>query len=110
MFIITFIIGGEYKCSTVHVDNICEGIELGIQRGIGGEKYFFTDGEPVIFKDYISKMLQTQGVEPPTSTIPYALVYAAAAASEWGCWALNKLGIKKEPVITRQVSKWQINN
>ena len=38
----------------------------------GGEAYFVTDGEPVVFREFVSELLRTQGVEPPTRSVPVA--------------------------------------
>ena len=34
-----------------------------------GEAYFVTDGEPVVFREFVSAMLETQGVEPPDRSL-----------------------------------------
>ena len=35
-----------------------------------GEAYFVTDGDPVVFREFVSELLETQGVEPPTRSVP----------------------------------------
>jgi nucleoside-diphosphate-sugar epimerase len=47
---------------------------LALKHGRGGEVYFVTDGAPVEFRDFISKLLATQGVEAPSREIPRWLV------------------------------------
>ena len=41
-------------------------------RGEGrpGEVYFVTDGEPVVFREFLTELLATQGVEPPGPLVP----------------------------------------
>src|SRR3954471_6929263 len=56
--------GGRHRTSTTHVDNVVEGLRLGAQRGAPGAAYFVTDGEPQVFRDFVTRLLATQGVEP----------------------------------------------
>src|SRR5207253_1174176 len=58
--------GGRHRTSTTHVDNTVEGLMLGATRGQPGNVYFVTDGEPVVFREFVSRLLATQGVAAPT--------------------------------------------
>ena len=62
--------GGRNVTDTAHVDNVVEGLVLGAERGRAGEAYFVTDGEPVVFREFVTEMLRTQGVEPPDRSLP----------------------------------------
>jgi nucleoside-diphosphate-sugar epimerase len=73
---------GHYKTSTCHVANCVEGLLLAAEKGRGGEAYFLTDGEPVDFRDFITAMLKTQGVNPGNGTIPYGLAMGLATVAE----------------------------
>ncbi len=90
--------GGRHLTSTTHVDNVVEGLLLAAAKGRPGEVYFVTDGEPAEFRAFVSELLETQGVEAPTRSIPGWLGAAAAAAGE-GAWRLLPLG--GEPPVTR---------
>ena len=90
--------GGGHRTSTTHVDNTVEGLVLGAERGEPGEAYFVTDGEPVVFREFVTELLATQGVEPPQRNAPRALVGALAAAGE-GAWKL--LPLPGGPPVTR---------
>ena len=90
--------GGEHRTSTTHVDNAVEGLVLGAERGRPGEAYFVTDGEPVVFRDFVTALLATQGVEPPDRNAPRALAGGLAAAAE-GAWRL--LPLRGGPPVTR---------
>ncbi len=74
--------GGAQRTSTTHVDNTVEGLVLAAQRGRPGEAYFVTDGEPVVFREFVSEMIRTQGVEPPTRSMPTPLAGALMRAGE----------------------------
>jgi nucleoside-diphosphate-sugar epimerase len=90
--------GGDHLTSTTHVDNVIEGLLLAGERGRGGEAYFVTDGDPVVFREFVSELLETQGVEPPTRSVPAPVAGAVAAGSE-AVWRLLRLG--GEPPLTR---------
>ncbi len=90
--------GGSQLTASTHVDNVVEGLVLGAERGTPGEAYFVTDGQPVVFREFVSQLLETRGVEPPTRTVPAGLAGAVAAAAETA-WRLLRLG--GEPPLTR---------
>ena len=62
--------GGRNVTDTTHVDNVVEGLILAAERGRSGEAYFVTDGEPVVFRQFVTDLLRTQGVEPPDRSLP----------------------------------------
>ena len=90
--------GGHHLTSTTHVENVIEGLVLGAERGRSGEAYFVTDGEPVVFREFISELLEASGVEPPSRSVPAWLAGALAAGGE-ETWRLLRLG--GEPPLTR---------
>src|SRR5215210_4721826 len=90
--------GGTQRTSVTHVDNVVEGLLLGAERGRTGEAYFVTDGEPVVFRDFLTRLLATRGVEPPSRKLPLPLARAAGAVCET-LW--RRLPLKGEPPVTR---------
>ena len=48
------------------------GLMLGAERGRPGGVYFVTDGEPVVFREFVTELLGTQGVTPPDRNTPAA--------------------------------------
>lgn len=89
--------GGRYLTSTCHVRNACEGLIKASLTGRAGAVYFVTDGEPVEFRAFIERLLRTQGVEPPTRTIPRVVAHTIAIAGEAAWRALRLRGL---PPIT----------
>uniref|UniRef100_A0A7S4P629 3-beta hydroxysteroid dehydrogenase/isomerase domain-containing protein n=1 Tax=Paramoeba aestuarina TaxID=180227 RepID=A0A7S4P629_9EUKA len=89
--------GGQYLTSTCHVDNVVEGIELAASVGKPGESYFLTDGAPVEFRTFVSKMLGAVDVVPPSSEVPLSLLWGVATVAEGVCSVLGC-----EPLITKQ--------
>jgi nucleoside-diphosphate-sugar epimerase len=90
--------GGRHRTSTTHVDNTVEGLLLAAERGQPGEVYFVTDGEPVEFREFMSELISTQGVEPPTGSVPKWVAAGAAPACEL-VWRVLRL--KSTPPLTR---------
>jgi nucleoside-diphosphate-sugar epimerase len=93
-----WVAGGRHLTSTTHVENAVEGLVLGAQRGAPGAAYFVTDGEPVVFRDFVTQLVATQGVELPDRTIPAPVAHVAAAASE-AVW--RGLRLRSTPPVTR---------
>ncbi len=77
--------GGRNVTDTTHVDNVVEGLLLAAERGRPGEPYFVTDGESVVFREFVTAMLRTQGVEPPGRSLPAwtAAPLARVAEAAW---------------------------
>src|SRR4051794_4085000 len=90
--------GGIQLTDTTHVDNVVEGLLLAAEKGRPGEAYFVTDGDRVVFREFVSALLETQGIEPPTRSVPAAVAGPLAAASETA-WRLLRRG--GEPPLTR---------
>jgi nucleoside-diphosphate-sugar epimerase len=90
--------GGRHLTSTTHVENTVHGLVLGAERGRPGGVYFVTDGQPVVFRDFVTELLDTQGVEAPEGNVPGALVRMAAPAVE-GLW--RALPLRGRPPLTR---------
>ncbi len=74
---------GHYPTSTCHVDNVIEGMLLAAERGRPGEIYFLTDGEPVDFRDFVTRLLATQRLDPGNREVPRWLARIFAGATAW---------------------------
>jgi nucleoside-diphosphate-sugar epimerase len=90
--------GGRHRTSTTHVDNVVHGLLLGAERGAPGGVYFVTDGEPVVFRDFVTRLLATQGVTPPGRSVPAPVASAVATVGETA-WRL--LPLPGRPPLTR---------
>lgn len=75
--------GGRHRTDMTHVDNVVEGLVLAAERGLAGEVYFVTDGEPAPFRDFVTELLATQGVPAPTRSVPLSVATALTEAGEW---------------------------
>ena len=90
--------GGRHRTSTTHVDNAVHGLVLGAARGRPGNTYFVTDGEPIVFREFVGELLSTQGVKPPQRNIPSPVAHLLAVASET---AWRVLPLPGRPPLTR---------
>jgi nucleoside-diphosphate-sugar epimerase len=90
--------GGRHRTSTTHVDNTVEGLVLAAARGAPGEVYFVTDGEPVVFREFVGELLATQGLEAPTRNVPEWLARTLASSGE-AAW--RRLPLPGRPPLTR---------
>jgi nucleoside-diphosphate-sugar epimerase len=90
--------GGRQRTSTTHVDNAVEGLMLAAQRGAPGGVYFVTDGRPVVFRDFVTRLIETQGVTPTGRSVPAPVANAVATVGETA-WRL--LPLPGRPPLTR---------
>jgi nucleoside-diphosphate-sugar epimerase len=90
--------GGRHLTATTHVDNTVEGLWLAAQKAPAGAVYFVTDGEPVVFRDFLTAMLGTQGVEIPDKSVPAPVARTAATMAETLWRRLKRPG---NPPLTR---------
>jgi nucleoside-diphosphate-sugar epimerase len=90
--------GGNHLTSTTHIDNTVEGLMLGAQRGRPGNVYFVTDGEPVVFREFVGELLATQGVAAPTRSIPAPVAWMLMSVGEG---AARLLPGNRPPPLTR---------
>jgi nucleoside-diphosphate-sugar epimerase len=75
--------GGRYLTSTAHVDNVADALLLAAERGTPGEIYFVTDGEPVEFRDFITRLLATQGVDAGDRNVPRWVARTLVSLTSW---------------------------
>jgi nucleoside-diphosphate-sugar epimerase len=90
--------GGRHRTSTTHVDNTVEGLLAAVEHGRGGRVYFVTDGDPLPFRDFVGELIATQGVTPPSGSVPAPVARALAAGAETA-WKL--LPLHGRPPLTR---------
>ena len=90
--------GGRHLTATTHIDNAVEGLWLAATRGPAGGVWFVTDGEPVEFREFLTALVGTQGVEIPDKSVPAPVANAAARVSE-ALW--RRLGRPGRPPLTR---------
>lgn len=92
-----WVAGGEYLTSTCHVANACEAIVRAAESDRSGQAYFVTDGEPVEFRDFITRVAAAYGVEMPTRSVPRSVARTAARAAAGSHRVLRRPG---EPAVS----------
>jgi nucleoside-diphosphate-sugar epimerase len=90
--------GGTHRTATTHVDNTVEGLVLAATRGRDRGVWFVTDGGSVVFRDFVTDLVRTQGVDPPDRSIPKPVARAAGVAAE-ALW--RALPLPGRPPVTR---------
>ena len=68
------------------------------EKGEPGEAYFVTDGEPQVFRDFMTRLLGTQGIDAPDTSVPRAVAATLTAAGE-AAW--RALPLPGQPPLTR---------
>lgn len=90
--------GGRNKTSTTYIGNLVHAMNLALTKGNGGEAYFVLDGPPVVFREFMTKMLNAAGVMPGDRAVPGWVVRTIAYLGETTYRALD---IKSKPPLTR---------
>lgn len=90
--------GGRNKTSTTYIGNLIHAMNLALTKGNGGNAYFVLDGPPVVFREFMTRMLNAAGVTPGDRAVPGWVVRTIAYVGET---AYRALGIKSKPPLTR---------
>ncbi|HTY08161.1 MAG TPA: NAD-dependent epimerase/dehydratase family protein [Candidatus Edwardsbacteria bacterium] len=94
-----YVDGGHNVIGLSHVDNLCEGTILAATNpASAGQLYHITDGEEITARQAIDAIAETMGVPKPSRSLPFWLLYAAAAMMEAGA---KLAGRTEPPAITR---------
>ena len=91
-----FIDGGKHRFVTCHVTNVCYALILAEQSEQGGKAYFLTDGETLVFKDFIKKYVETQDVTVPDKYVSLKMAKIVASLMEF-VWKTFR--IKRHPPL-----------
>lgn len=73
-----WISGGGYRSSTLHIANLCHVVGLALDRGRSGEIYHVSDGPARSFRETVTGLLASQGLDAPTKVVPRGLVRTVA--------------------------------
>ncbi|MDQ6616803.1 MAG: NAD-dependent epimerase/dehydratase family protein [Actinomycetota bacterium] len=100
--------GGRHLTATTHVDNAVDGLVRAAVSPHSGRVWFVTDGEPVVFREFITDLVATQGVEIPDRSIPPGMARTVAAAAEGGWRALHLPGTPPLTTIAVWLSSLEV--
>lgn len=73
---------GDYLSSTTHIANLCHAVELAMDKGVSGEIYHISDGAARTFRETLTGLLATQGLQAPEKSVPRGLLKAIARVSD----------------------------
>ena len=90
--------GGGHRTATTHVDNTVEGLVLAATRGRDRGVWFVTDGGSVVFREFVTELARTQGVEPGDRSVPKGVARFVGVAGE-ALW--RRLPLPGSPPLTR---------
>jgi nucleoside-diphosphate-sugar epimerase len=77
-----WISGGGYRSSTMHIANLSHVIDLALDRGRSGEIYHVSDGPARTFRETVTGLLASQGLNVPTKVVPRGLVRTIAQVGD----------------------------
>jgi nucleoside-diphosphate-sugar epimerase len=89
---------GKSLFEMVHVDNVAESVALACIKGVNKNIYFVTDDNTQPVKDFLTKLIKTQGVIPPEKSIPKGIAGILASIVE-KIWRV--FDIQRAPPITK---------
>lgn len=89
---------GYYLASTCHIENAIQGLILALDKGVDGEVYTLTDGQPIEYRNFVANLLKTQGISTPERNIPRWLGRWISRFSEF---AVRRFNLAQTPWITR---------
>ncbi|MEM7557788.1 MAG: NAD-dependent epimerase/dehydratase family protein [Planctomycetota bacterium] len=98
---------GKNWIDVVHVRNAARSHVLALEKllqgdeRVNGEAFFITDGRPVECWQWITRILETAGVDVPQRSISFSMAYKIGAVLEFLFWGLRR---KDEPPMTRFVA------
>ncbi len=98
---------GTNLIDTVHVDQAAMAHRLAMEQllignsDVRGHPFFVTDGAPIECWQWISMLLGTEGLQPPSKTISFPNAYRIGALCEW---VYRCARIRSEPPMTRFVA------
>jgi nucleoside-diphosphate-sugar epimerase len=86
--------GGHGTFNHVYIDNLVDALELALDARVPGQTFNVTDGEPVSFRDYFTRLAALAGLPPPRSA-PAPLVRTLL-----GAVALAQRALGREPSVS----------
>ena len=98
---------GKNLIDTVHVDYAAIAHRLALERMLehdknaAGRSYFITDGSPIGCWEWITNILESAGLKPPSKRITFLTAYRIGTILEL---VYRLAGSKKEPPMTRFVA------
>ena len=91
---------GHYLFSTCNIYNLCEAVNKALLSKANRESFFISDGQALLFRQWMSRRLLAGHYKVPTLSIPRFLAWPLARFAENG-W--NYLPLSGEPPLIREM-------
>jgi len=91
---------GHYLFSTCNIYNLCEAVNKALLSKANRESFFISDGQALLFRQWMSRRLLAGHYKVPTLSIPRFLAWPLARFAENG-W--NYLPLRGEPPLIREM-------
>ncbi len=88
---------GRNATSTCHIANLVHAVQLALSAGRGGQSYFIVDPGQTTYREFLSALLASAKVDPPTRSLPGSVIRAMAGGMDL-CWRLLRL--RGQPPLT----------
>ena len=69
---------GRHTMDFIHVENLAHAIALALDHGTPDGVYYVSDGHPMPIREFFTALFATQGVTPPTRSIPRQIATGVA--------------------------------
>lgn len=99
--------GGSFRISTCHVENASACIVNALRRGACGAVYFATDGVPILYADFVRRVLVSAGVERRavdaalSRSVSLSVARCVARVAEWLARIFHWPPFLTEPAVCR---------
>ena len=90
--------GGRALKTTTHVSNLVEAVRRALTADVAGQAFFINDAQPLPLRDFLTRLMATQGLTLPDKSVPGWLVQAMGTLAELA-WRAG--GSRGKPAATR---------
>jgi sterol-4alpha-carboxylate 3-dehydrogenase (decarboxylating) len=107
-------LGNDKLSDFTYVDNLIEALlladeHLTLDSALGGQAYFVTNGEPMPFFGFVSRVLEELDLPKIVGAVPYPVAFAAAAIKE-GLDTLRGGTLNAEDGMTRFAVRYMVKH
>jgi nucleoside-diphosphate-sugar epimerase len=92
----------DARSHTCHVENLCEGLICAAEKGKAGQAYFLTDGESVVWNEFIARMLMPVVDMSKVGELSVNLAWDLATFLEYSLYIFG-YNRRWEPPVSRQI-------
>jgi nucleoside-diphosphate-sugar epimerase len=107
-------VGNDKLSDFTYIDNLIDALLLADEKltpgsPVAGSAYFVTNGEPMVFFDFVKQVLRELGLPRIVGAVPFPIAYAAAAVKE-GLDTLRGGTLNAEDGMSRFAVKYMVRH